>query len=119
MTLVSQVSRIPTRKIMAVIISGMLVGGLQSALHLFWPDHPFAPYMEYVDVWFQGMIMVLAGYATREKEYVVVDETAVVQKSDSGVGGELSLTTLRMDEEKTGGVGEGKPVVIRDAGETP
>lgn len=118
MTLVSQVSKIPTRKIMAVIISGMLVGGLQSGLQLFWPDHPFTPYMEHVDVWLQGVIMVLAGYMTREREYVVVEQTAVVQKSDSGGDGNLSLATLRVDEEKAGEAGNGERVVVREAGET-
>lgn len=85
MALVNQSSKLPTRKIMAVILSGMIVGGLQSALNLFWPDHPFAPFMEDFDIWVQGVIMILAGYMTKEKN-VDVSNTNSVEKSDSVSG---------------------------------
>lgn len=68
MTLINQPSKIPNRKIAAVIISGMIIGGLQSGLQLFWPDHPFAPLMDQFDVWIQAGVMIAAGYLARERK---------------------------------------------------
>ena len=58
-------NKIPTRKILAVIIAGAVVGGLQSGLQLLWPDHPFAPLMEDLDFWVQMGVMFIAGVLTR------------------------------------------------------
>lgn len=69
-SLVNQTSKLPTRKILAVIISGALIGGLQAALRVFWPDHPFDALMEDLDIWIQAVVMVAAGYMTKEKEVV-------------------------------------------------
>lgn len=92
MTLVNQSTKLPTRKIMAVILSGMIIGGVQSALNIFWPDHPFAPYMEEVDIWVQGLIMIAAGYLTKEKADGVVVETGGVEKSPVvGSGGDVPV----------------------------
>lgn len=63
----TQPTKLPTRKILAVIFSGAILGAAQSALSLFWPDHPFAPFMQEVDIWLQGIIMVMAGYFTKER----------------------------------------------------
>lgn len=71
--LVERASALPTRKILAVIISGALIGALQSGLNIFWPDHPFGVFMEELDIWIQAGVMVLAGYMTREKESSDVD----------------------------------------------
>lgn len=68
MELKNQPSAWPTRKIMAVIVSGMVMGGLQAGLDLFWPDHPLDVMMEQLDIWLQGGIMILAGYIVRERE---------------------------------------------------
>lgn len=58
---------LPTRKIFAVIIAGAVVGGLQAALSIFWPDHPFSPLFEDIDSWVQMGVMVAAGYMTKER----------------------------------------------------
>lgn len=77
MALVEQASRFPTRKIFAVIVSGMILGGVQSGLLLIWPDHPLTPFMEDVDIWLQGIVMIAAGYFTREKEQEIVTQLVV------------------------------------------
>lgn len=58
----------PTRKILAVIVSGMIIGAMQSLLNLFWPDHPFYGLMEELDIWVQALVMVVAGYMVRERD---------------------------------------------------
>jgi len=63
----TQPTKLPTRKILAVILSGAILGATQSALKIFWPDHPFAPFMQEIDVWLQGLVMVAAGYLTKDK----------------------------------------------------
>lgn len=68
--LVNQPTKLPTRKIFAVIIAGAVVGGVQSALRMFWPDHPFEPIMADLDIWVQMAVMVFAGYFTKEKKNV-------------------------------------------------
>lgn len=65
--LVTQSSKLPTRKMAAVIVSGMVIGGIQSGLRMFWPDHPFAPLMADLDMWIQMGVMVAAGYFVRDK----------------------------------------------------
>lgn len=67
MALQDQPTRLPTRKILAVIVSGAVLGAVQSALNLLWPDHPFAPIMDQADIWIQAGVMALAGYMTRER----------------------------------------------------
>jgi hypothetical protein len=65
--LVKQASFFPVRKIVAVIVSGAVIGGIQSGLNLVWPDHPFVDLLEQVDIWVQYGVMALAGYMTKEK----------------------------------------------------
>lgn len=67
MALKNQDTKMPTRKMMAVIISGAIMGIAQSLLSVYWPDHPFAPYMSDVNIWLQGIVMVAAGYFTKER----------------------------------------------------
>lgn len=67
MTLKTQPSKMPTRKIAAVIVSGAVLGAAQAALDLLWPDHPFAPLMEQADIWIQMGVMALAGYMVRDR----------------------------------------------------
>lgn len=108
MALVTQASKFPTRKIMAVIISGMITGVAQSLLRLFWPDHPFAPYMESVDIWLQGLIMVYVGYMTKDSANEPVDETSGLQKPDLGGDSQLSFDPLWDGEKEGGQVGGGE-----------
>ena len=63
----SQPNSLPTRKILAVIIAGAVMGAVQSGLSLLWPDHPFAPLMEDFSVWIQWGVMAFAGYMTKER----------------------------------------------------
>jgi hypothetical protein len=68
--LVEQPTKFPTRKILAVIASGAILGGINAGLTLLWPDHPFAVVLEEADTWIQLTVMALAGYMTKEKENV-------------------------------------------------
>lgn len=65
--LVTQPNAFPVRKVLAVMISGMIIGAVQSLLALFWPDHPFAALMDQADIWIQFVVMSLAGYFTKER----------------------------------------------------
>lgn len=67
MTLQNQPTAWPTRKIAAVLISGAILGAVQSGLQLFWPDHPFSELMTQFDVWIQTAVMFGFGYMVREK----------------------------------------------------
>jgi len=102
MALVTQASKFPTRKIMAVIISGMITGVIQSLLRYYWPDHPFSPYMEDVDIWLQGVIMVYAGYMTKEKENVSDKQTDFLQEPNPSVSSQLSFNPLWGNEKERG-----------------
>lgn len=121
--LVKQPSRFPTRKILAVILSGVILGVCQSLLRLFWPEHPFAPYMEDVDIWLQGLIMVIAGYITREREKDVETSKPVqVDSLESGgsADSQLSFDKLWCDEKASGrdkGGSEDSPTGSQEAGE--
>ena len=66
-SLINQPNRLPTRKIAAVIISGMVTGGIQAALGIFWPEHPLAPLLDQLDIWVQAGVMVAAGYFVRDR----------------------------------------------------
>lgn len=68
MTLVTQPTYRPTRKIMAIIIAGAVAGAVNQALAIYWPDHPFAPIMDDFEIWVQMGIMVLAGYMTKDRD---------------------------------------------------
>lgn len=65
---VEQASPAPVRKILAVIVSGMVIGAIQSGLNLVWPDHPFATMLEQADIWIQFAVMALAGYMTKAEK---------------------------------------------------
>jgi hypothetical protein len=64
----TQPNRFPTRKILAVIVSGAILGALQSGLNLLWPDHPFAGVFQDLDIWIQTGVMILAGYLTKDRK---------------------------------------------------
>lgn len=116
MALVKQPSKLPTRKIMAVILSGMILGAIQSLLKMFWPDHPFAPYMEDIDVWLQGLIMIMAGYMTKEREDGPVEQTSEVQGSTDSGSSQLVFDPLWGEQEGTGSIGDGKQITKGQGG---
>ena len=103
MALINQANRLPTRKLLAVLVSGAIMGAAQSLLQLFWPDHPFAPYMQYVDIWLQGLVMVAAGYFTRESEQEIVSQmvvqTVVDAECNFGSSDQLPLPLIRNVKE--------------------
>ena len=63
--LVNQPNAMPTRKLWAVIISGMVVAGIRAGLSHVWPDHPLEPMLIELGPWLQTAIMALAGYMVR------------------------------------------------------
>lgn len=65
--LINQPSKWPMRKILAVVISGAIIGAISNTLDVFWVDHPFAEYYEGWDQWLQLLIMSWAGYMTKER----------------------------------------------------
>lgn len=67
MQLYDQPTAWPTRKIAAVLISGAILGAVQSALQLFWPDHPFTGLMDQFDIWIQTAVMFGFGYMVKER----------------------------------------------------
>ena len=67
MTLINQPSKMPTRKVMAVIVSGAVVGAGRAALDIVWPGHPLdAAFQEFGTVITAG-ILVAAGYMTKDR----------------------------------------------------
>jgi len=65
--LVNQKTKFPTRKLLAVIVSGAIIGGVQAGLQFVWPDHPFMVLLEQADIWIQAGVMALSGYLVRER----------------------------------------------------
>lgn len=57
-------NRWPVRKVWAAIISGMVIGGVQTALSIFLPEQSFQVALEQLDVWIQGAVMVAFAYMT-------------------------------------------------------
>lgn len=117
MALVNQASKFPTRKIMAVILSGMITGVIQSLLRYIWPDHPFSPYMEDVDIWLQGVIMIYAGYMTKDKEDVVDGQTSLSEEPLDRSDDQLSFDPLWEGKEERGEVGSGEQNIAGQRGE--
>ena len=66
--LVKQATARPTRKWVAMIIAGMVVGGVSTALDLAWPGHPFQPLMDDLGMYVQIAVMGLVGYMTRNRQ---------------------------------------------------
>lgn len=69
MALVKQKTLRPTRKVFAVIVAGAVVGGTQAVIKTFWPDSlaSFENLAGDLDIWIQTLVMILAGYMTKEK----------------------------------------------------
>lgn len=65
--LVKQPSAMPTRKMVAVIVTGAIVGGIGTALNIFAPDADFAPLLEMATPAITALVMAVAGYMTKER----------------------------------------------------
>ena len=65
--LINQPSWMPTRKLAAAIIAGAIFGALQSLINIYAPELADSVMLANVEVWLQGIVMVAAGYFTRER----------------------------------------------------
>lgn len=65
--LIKQPSKMPTRKLAAAIVAGMLFGAIQTLANIYAPDIAESVLMSNIEVWVQGAVMVAAGYFTRER----------------------------------------------------
>jgi hypothetical protein len=66
--LIKQPTAKPTRKWVAMIIAGMVVGGVSTALDIFWPGHPFQPLMDDLGMYVQLAVIGFVGYMTRNRQ---------------------------------------------------
>ncbi len=66
--LVQQPTARPTRKWIAMILAGMIVGGVNTFLNAFWPGHPFAPLMQDFGMYVQLGILGVVTYFTRNRQ---------------------------------------------------
>lgn len=71
---VKQPSSMPTRKMWAVILSGIIVGAIQSVVTTYWPDNFLFVFLqdhgidyEQLDIFIQAALMSLAGYMTKSR----------------------------------------------------
>mgnify|MGYP000388873362 CR=1 FL=1 len=65
--LVTQSSKSPTRKVWAVILSGVIVGAVQGGLSAAFPEADWRPLLQEMGPWVTAAIMSAAGYLTRER----------------------------------------------------
>lgn len=73
--LVTQKSWIPTRKMMAVIITGAIMGAMRAAAGIFFPDSPVMALVDsldnsvlaWVDYALTALPMIVAGWLTKER----------------------------------------------------
>jgi hypothetical protein len=65
--LVNQPSKLPTRKLIAIVVSGAILGGASAILNATWPDHPFGVFLEEGDQWIQLAVITIVGYMTKNK----------------------------------------------------
>ncbi len=67
MALVKQPSRRFHRKVLAAFIAGSIVGGVNAALQVVWPDHPFVGILAESEALIQLFVMTVAGYVTKAR----------------------------------------------------
>lgn len=65
--LIDQPTKLPTRKLLAVVIAGAVTGIAQSLLATFLPDFAAGALVDQLGIWVQTGVMVAAGYLTRER----------------------------------------------------
>ena len=66
MTLKTQPSKMPTRKMWAVIVTGAVVGAATEALNTFVPGTNWQPFVEANSQYITALLMALAGYITKD-----------------------------------------------------
>lgn len=67
MKTVDQPTARPTRKMLAVIIAGIIAAAAQTVLVRAFPGYPFAEVIESIDYLVQGACMAASGYFVRER----------------------------------------------------
>jgi hypothetical protein len=65
--LVDQPSLAPTRKLIAMIIAGAIMGTIQSLVVHYFPETDFSQILPQVGVWVNGAAMIVVGYFTRNR----------------------------------------------------
>lgn len=108
MALANQPSWHPTRKLVGMMVSGAIMGMAQTLLRHYWPDHPFAPFMQDIDLWLQGAVMIAVGYFTRNKSDGPVEQPSALQELGDSDSGQLSFSPLWTEAEEAGEAGIGK-----------
>ena len=68
MTLQTQATAAPSRKMWAVIVAGVVVGAIQGGLSAAFPDADFTALVEQAGPWITAAVMSIAGYMTRDRE---------------------------------------------------
>ena len=66
MTTINQPSAMPTRKMWAVMVAGLLVAGLRVTLGTLYPDIDMGPVIEAVRPIVESALIVAAGYFTKD-----------------------------------------------------
>ena len=67
MTLVNQPTKAPTRKMMAVMIAGIVTLVAQTALQTYFPDMKVAEFLKQLELIIQAIVMTGAGYVVKER----------------------------------------------------
>lgn len=67
MTLISQPTSAPTRKMTAVVVSGLITAILQIMLTRHAPEFPATQLLSDFDIWIQALVMMGFGYMTKER----------------------------------------------------
>ena len=65
--LATQPTAAPTRKMWAVILSGIVTATVQTLLETYAPGLPITEVVAQIDVWFQALVMAGCGYAVRDR----------------------------------------------------
>lgn len=68
MTLKTQPTKTPTRKMWAVILSGVIVGAIQGGLAAAFPEADFTTLVQEFGPWITAGVMSVAGYLTKDRE---------------------------------------------------
>jgi hypothetical protein len=65
--LVTQPTAAPTRKMLAVILSGIVTATVQTLLETYAPGLPITEVVAQIDVWVQALVMAGFGYAVKDR----------------------------------------------------
>ena len=66
---VNQPTKMPTQKMWAVIVAGVITGAITGGLDAAWPGNELSPVIEGWDQWITAGVMIVAGWFKREKQH--------------------------------------------------